>query len=190
RLVWMVASTTLFAVVGIVGFLADLKTLTEHLHWAKVVIAVLALAGITASISLWLHYEKALKRYVKSGKPVEANLGPPRGKIDLQNLALTMLQKPGIHEIDIGGLALRTPYFKKGGEFSEQLEKLVRADPKLKVRIWLLAPKSTPLILRELAEEIPENRLGTTCLESLETLTAMIQKHWREQGKRSPNVVL
>lgn len=192
KFLWVVISTSLFAIVGIVGFIADIKTLSDKFHWLPLFIAVLALAGIAITITLWVHYEKERQRIlvsIKSGS-TSGSLGLPREELDLQNKVLEIMRKPGIHEIDLGGLALRTPYFRKDSAFSRRLLELLKTRNNLVVRIWLLDPKSSGLKLREAAEAVVGNRLAATCTESLETLNSIVQIIWKEQKKRRPTVVL
>lgn len=192
KLLWVVISTSLFAIVGIVGFIADIKTLSDKLHWLPLFTAVLALAGIAITITLWIHYEKERRKILASVKSGSTSgcLGLPREELDLQNKVLETMRKPGIREIDLGGLALRTPYFRKDSAFSRRLLELLKTNNNLAVRVWLLDPKSTGLKLRETAEAVVGNRLGATCTESLETLNSIVQTIWKEQKKRRPTVVL
>jgi hypothetical protein len=192
RLIWLVISTTLFVVTAVISFVSDVKSLSEKLHWLPFVVAVMALAGIVTTVSIWIYYERALRdsQSVASEGGTSQVLGPAREGSDFQGKVMQVMQRPGIREIDIGGLALRSPYFRKDGPFSRRLLDLLKTNSHLKVRIWLMDPKSMSLKLREAAEDVVENRLRSTCTETLETLKSIVRKIWKEQGVRRPTVVL
>ena len=90
---WVVASTAFFAVAGTIGVIVNLKAFADNFRWSTTLVVVPALAGIALTISMWIHYENALKESQSRATGTDAVqvLGTSRENADFQNKALAYL---------------------------------------------------------------------------------------------------
>src|ERR1700681_4049518 len=179
-----IVSTTLLVVAGIVGVVSDLKNLSEKIHFLPVGLALVALGGVVAGALMWKSYLDAMREIERNRNQRPSGfvaLGMARGEAELSREVRRMMQKKGISEIDIGGLALRANFFRKRSPFSEQLLLLLRNNKQARVRVWLLDPRSEAVKMREVAErQKKDGLLQVACRESLESLRDIVLTIWRE----------
>jgi hypothetical protein len=191
-----IVSTTLLVAAGIVGVVSDLKNLSEKVHLLPVFVSVTALLGIVAAVVMWRNYHGMLAEVEHASSQSQGQnlaLGESRAESDWIEDFKDVLTRKGISEIDIGGLALRSSFFRKRGAFAEKLLAILRDNKQIRVRVWLLDPRAPAeaIRMREWAErEKTDGLLQVACRESLETLREIVLTIWQEQGRRRPEVVL
>jgi hypothetical protein len=188
-----IVASTCVGVATLFGFVAAVTDLLAKIHLTLIAFTAVGAAFVIATIVMWRGYIEALH-------DLEANTAQTKsdmllGKSRLQSDAIALLKsrvKTGpISEIDIGGLALRSNFFKNHSEFGDDLLLALRRSRELKVRIWLLDPRSKAIEMREMAErEKSQGMLQQACEESLETIRKIVDSLWNEQRQRRPQVVL
>lgn len=190
----VVASTSV-AVAAVFGFLAAVKDLVEKIHFLGVAIVVLVLAFVIATVIMWRGYWEAMQDFEAKARQGEnsISLGKSRGESDMIGKLKSQIKTGAVTQVDIGGLALRANFFKNHQEFGDDLLRLLRENKNVRVRIWLLDPRSSAhaIRMREMAErEKSDGLLQEACRESLETIRRIVLCIWKEQSKRRPEVVL
>jgi hypothetical protein len=190
-----IAASTCLAVAALFEFLSAFTHLTEKIHFAPVAIIVLLSAFAVAAVIMWRGYWEAMRELetrVRQDQSV-ISLGKKRDESDVIEKLKARIKTGAVTEVDIGGLALRANFFKNHQEFGDDLLRVLRENKNVRVRIWLLDPRSSAhaIRMREMAErEKSDGLLKEACRESLETIRKIISSIWQEQHKRRPEVVL
>jgi hypothetical protein len=179
---------SILVVVAVIGAASSLINISNKIPFLVTVSGVVLITGVVVAYQMWKSYDNALQ---EAAQRERVSLGKARAEVGLSASIQQMLQKTEIAEIDIGGLALRSNLFRKGGRFSEELLALLRKNRQVKVRVWLLDPRSNARRMREIAERQKEDGLLQQAgLESLEMLRDIVLTIVKEQKTRRPEIVL
>jgi hypothetical protein len=183
-----IASAALLTVNAILAVVTDLSHLSERFRFITLVFALLSLAGLAFCLEMWRRYSIAMREIAEGGGN---SLAPGLPRPEMLKRIQEMLQKPRIREIDIGGLALRSVFFKWNGEFSSWLLKFLGENTNATVRVWLFDPNSKVCAVRQLGEsEVKDGILKAECRESLETLKVISSKLGQHEKEGRLKVVL
>ena len=190
-----IMSTALLVTATIMSVISDIKSLSDKVHFFPIIVAAVTLLGLVAAVLMWMNYREAI-RLAETGVSQKTDgiaIEEPRADSQLLKKLKMQVAREGTSEVDIGGLALRSNFFKIGSEFNEVLLLALQKNRQLQVRIWLLDPRppAVAIAMREMAERRrSDGMLQNTCLESLESLREIVLRIWKDQGRRRPTVVL
>lgn len=177
----VVAAATLLILSNILAVAAALLHLFEKFHFLPSMILLISTTGLVFCLLTWRNYRIVVEGNTEGGHGLAPGLPRP----EMLDRIQAMLDRPRIHEIEIGGLALRSVFFRWNGQFSDWLLKFLRENTNAIVRVWLFDPNSSACDVRQLGEsEVKDGILKAECRESLQTLKGIISKLRKDQKGR------